>query len=190
MQPHEKEEPFHDPLEALGRLLSQFGYRGVVIGGIAVGLLSRTRFTEDLDALVLLSLDEIPQFLAAAQQEEIVPRISQADEFAKRSRVLLLQHTPSQTKIDISLGALPFEQQVIQRSITHTIDDRLTVRLPTPEDLIIMKAVAHRPKDLLDIQGIIHSNPNLDQGYIHDWVAQFATLLDMPELWDDIAGWF
>ena len=21
------------------------------------------------------------------------------------------------------------------------------------------------------------------------WVTQFATLLDMPELWDDIAGW-
>ena len=93
MQPHEKEEPFHDPLEALDRLLSQFGYRGVVIGGIAVGLLSQTRFTDDLDALVLLSVNEIPQFLAAAQQEEILPRISQAEEFAKRNRVLLLQHT-------------------------------------------------------------------------------------------------
>jgi plasmid stabilization system protein ParE len=52
-----------------------------------------------------------------------------------------------------------------------------------------MKAVAHRPKDLLDIQGIIYSNPNVDREYIQDWVTQFATLLEMPELWDDIAGW-
>jgi len=189
MLPHEKEEPFHDPLEALDRLLSQYDYRGVVIGGIAVGLLGQTRFTEDLDAMVLLSVDEIPQFLAVAQQEEIIPRISQAEEFAKHSRVLLLRHTPSQTNIDISLGALPFEQQVVQRSNAHTIDDTLTVRLPTPEDLIIMKAVAHRPKDLLDIQGIIHSNPDLDREYIQDWVTQFAILLEMPELWDDISSW-
>jgi hypothetical protein len=189
MPPVEKEEPFHDPLEALDRLLSHFGYRGVVIGGIAVGLLSQTRFTEDLDAMVLLSIDEIPHFLAAAQDEGIIPRISQVEEFAKRSRVLLLQHTPSQTNIDISLGALPFEQEVVQRSIAHPIDDTLTIRLPTPEDLIIMKAVAHRPKDLLDIQGIIHSNPGLDRERIRNWVTQFATLLEMPELWEDIAGW-
>lgn len=189
MPPDRKEKPFHDPLEALDRLLSHSGYRGVVIGGIAVGLLSQTRFTEDLDAMVLLSIDEIPDFLAAAQDEEIIPRISQAEDFAKRNRVLLLQHTPSQTNIDISLGVLPFEQEVVQRSITHPIDDALTIRLPTPEDLIIMKAVAHRPKDLLDIQGIIQSNPNLDRERIRNWVTQFATLLEMPELWEDIAGW-
>ena len=49
-------KPFLDPLEALDKLLSRFGHRGVVIGGIAVGLLSKTRFTEDLDAMVLLSV--------------------------------------------------------------------------------------------------------------------------------------
>ena len=189
MPPREKNEPFHDPLEALDRLLSHFGYRGVVIGGIAVGLLSQTRFTEDLDAMVLLTVDEIPNFLAAAQKEEIIPRISQIEEFAKRNRVLLLRHTPSHTNIDISMGTLPFEQEVVQRSIAHTIDDTLTIRLPTPEDLIIMKAVAHRPKDLLDIQEIIQSNPGLDRERIQLWIAQFAVLLEMPELWDDIAGW-
>ena len=185
-----KNEPFHDPLEALDRLLSHFGHRGVVIGGIAVGLLSQTRFTEDLDAMILLSMDDIPRFLAIAEKEGIIPRIDQAEDFAKRSRVLLLRHERSQTSIDISLGVLPFEEEVIQRSISHTIDDTLTIRLPTPEDLIIMKAIAHRPKDLLDIQGIIQSNPGLDQKRIQGWVNQFAQLLEMPELWEDIANWF
>ena len=185
-----KNEPFHDPLEALDRLLSHFGHRGVVIGGIAVGLLSQTRFTEDLDAMILLSMDDIPSFLAMAEKEGIVPRIDQAEDFAKRSRVLLLRHERSQTSIDISLGVLPFEEEVIRRSISHTIDDTLTIRLPTPEDLIIMKAIAHRPKDLLDIQGIIQSNPGLDQKRIQDWITQFAQLLEMPELWEDIANWF
>ncbi len=52
-----------------------------------------------------------------------------------------------------------------------------------------MKAVAHRPKDLLDIQGIIQSNPNLDRQRIRAWVIEFAELLEMPELWKDIADW-
>jgi len=189
MPPSDKKEPFHEPLEAIEQLLSQFGHRGVVIGGIAVGLLSQTRFTEDLDAMVLLSVEEIPRFLADAEKAGITPRIPQVEAFAKRSRVLLLRHAPSQTDIDISLGALPFEQEVVQRSIAHTIDETLTIRLPTPEDLIIMKAVAHRPKDLLDIQGIIQSHPHLDRVRIQDWVTQFAALLEMPELWEDIAGW-
>ena len=189
-QPDENSQSFHDPLEALNRLLSHFDHRGVVIGGIAVGLLSQTRFTEDLDAMVLLSIEDIPRFLSLAEKEGILPRIDQAEDFAKRSRVLLLRHTHSQTNIDISLGVLPFEQEVVQRSVAHMIDDTLTIRLPTPEDLIIMKAIAHRPKDLLDIQGIIQSNPELDSQRIQDWVTEFAALLEMPELWEDITDWF
>lgn len=62
-------------------------------------------------------------------------------------------------------------------------------RLPTPEDLIIQKAVAHRPKDLLDIQAIIERHPELDRERIRYWVCEFAKLLEMPELWEDIAAW-
>ena len=98
----EEKEPFQDPLEAIERLLAHYNQQGVIIGGIAVGLLSQTRFTEDLDAMFLLSIDEIPQFLKMAANEGVIPRISQAEEFAKHSRVLLLQHEPSQTNIDIS----------------------------------------------------------------------------------------
>ncbi|MCB9419994.1 MAG: nucleotidyl transferase AbiEii/AbiGii toxin family protein [Ardenticatenaceae bacterium] len=189
MSPTEQHSSFHDPLESLGKLLSHFGDQGVVIGGIAVSLLGEARFTEDLDAMVLLSVEEIPHFLTVAQKEGIEPRISNAEDFARQNRVLLLRHTCTQTDIDVSLGILPFEQEMVERSIVHEVDASLQIRLPTPEDLIIMKAVAHRPKDLLDIQGIIQSHPKLDQQRIQFWVSQFAELLERPELWEDIAGW-
>jgi hypothetical protein len=189
MSPTEQHDLFHDPLQSLERLLSHFDHQGVVIGGIAVSLLGQARFTEDLDAMVLLSVEEIPHFLKIAQQEGIEPRIPQAEEFARRNRVLLLRHVASQTGIDISLGVLPFEQEMVARSEAHKIDEALSIRLPTPEDLIIMKAIAHRPKDLLDIQGIIQRHPQLDQKRIQNWVTQFADLLERPELWDDIASW-
>jgi hypothetical protein len=81
---------YHEPLESLQKLISRFGHRGVVIGGIAASVLGQARYTEDLDAMILLSTRDIPQFLEAAKQEGIEPRIENAVDFAKKSRVLLL----------------------------------------------------------------------------------------------------
>jgi hypothetical protein len=81
---------------------------------------------------------------------------------------------------------LPFEVEAVERSILYPIGS-ISVRLPTPEDLIIFKAIAHRPKDLLDIQAIIESHPDLDRERIKHWVTEFADALEMPELWKDVA---
>ena len=187
MQP--RLEPFRSAIEAIQRLLSKFDNRGVVIGGIAVGFLGRPRFTEYVDAMFLLSIEDIANFLEAAKAEDIQPRIPDAEEFARKSRVLLLRHIPSKINIDISLGVLPFEEEMVDRgSIQSTAT--LSVRLPTPEDLIITKAVAHRPKDLEDIRTIIDKHPELDVDRIRRWTISFADILEMPALWADIEGMF
>ncbi len=54
------------------------------------------------------------------------------------------------------------------------------------QGVIIMKAIAHRPKDLADIQAIEASHPKLDKERIRFWVEQFGEALDMPELWKEI----
>lgn len=177
--------PLIKPLKSLQQLLDQFKEKGVIIGGIATGFLGRPRFTVDLDAIFLASVDDIPRILELAKAEGIGPRTQDVIEFAKKNRVLLLRHNDSGINIDISLGILPFEEEVVGRSVLHDVGP-LLVRLPTPEDLIILKAVAHRPKDLLDIQEIVTTNPNLDLARIEYWVKSFAEVLEMPELWGSI----
>jgi predicted nucleotidyltransferase len=179
-------EPLLDALDALQRLLSRFGDRGVIIGGAAVGLLGRARFTEDVDAMFLLSSKDLPRLLEIAKEEGIEPRIDNVIDFARKNRVLLLRHTLTDTGIDISLGALPFEEEMVERSELHEVDDALRLRLPTPEDLIIMKAVAHRPKDLEDIRTIADKYPNLEVKRIEEWVRAFGEVLETPELWNMI----
>jgi hypothetical protein len=178
--------PLLEPLAALQRLIDRFQQQGIVIGAIAVSLLARPRLTADLDAMLLVSTDDLPDLIQAAQEEEILSRIQDGEAFARRNRVLLLRHQPSGTNVDISLGMLPFEVEAVERSSLHAVGP-ISVRLPTPEDLIIFKAVAHRPKDLLDIQAIIESHPDLDRERIKSWVTQFAHALEMPELWGDVA---
>ncbi|HEX2990783.1 MAG TPA: nucleotidyl transferase AbiEii/AbiGii toxin family protein [Anaerolineales bacterium] len=178
-------EPFRAVIEALQRLLGKVNEQGVIIGGIAVGFLGQPRFTADIDAVFLLSTQDIPQFLDLAQEEDIFPRISDAADFARKNRVLLLQHRPTEIDVDISLGILPFEEEMVKRASTRSFAG-LAIRLPTPEDLIIMKAVARRPKDLDDIRTIGMKYPALDKSRVEKWVKSFGEALDVPNLWDQI----
>jgi len=180
--------PLLAPLAALQRLLARFDDRGIIIGGVAASLLGKPRLTADVDAMLLLSIEDLPRLMEVAAQEGLVPRITNAQDFARCHRVLLLRHQESGINVDISLGLLPFEVEAVERSTVHQIGS-LAIRLPTPEDLIIFKAVAHRPKDLLDIQALVESHPDLDRSHIERWVCEFARLLEMPEVWDDIAPW-
>ena len=72
---------------------------------------------------------------------------------------------------------------MVERGELYEVDAALQLRLPTPEDLIIMKAVAHRPKDLEDIRVIAEKYPDLDVKRIEQWVSAFGGALENPELW-------
>lgn len=178
-------EPFRATIEALNRLLQKFNQRGVIIGGVAVGFLGKPRYTADVDAVFLLSTKDIPGFLELARAENIIPRIQNAEDFARKSRVLLLKYTPTETEVDISLGIMPFEEEMVERGSVKSFAN-ISARLPTPEDLIIMKAIAHRPKDIEDIRTIVDKYPDLDQHRIEHWVKKFAELMETPELWGQI----
>ena len=156
-----------------------------IIGGAAIGFLAQPRATQDIDAVTWLDLSETARFVKSGAHFGFFPRISDPIEFAFKSRVLLLQHNQTKIDVDISLGALPFEQEMIERATEFTMPE-LTVQIATPEDLIITKAVAHRKRDLLDIDNLVSVYPNLDLARIRHWVGQFAAVLESPELVRDL----
>ena len=159
--------------------------QGVLIGGLAVSLLARPRVTRDVDVLVLLPENRWPAFLDAGKSFGFVPRIDDALAFALENRVLLVRHGPTGVDIDISLGFLPFEEETVARSASVEVAG-VQVPLPTPEDLVIMKAIAHRAQDMLDIDAVLVAYPSLDIRRIRRWVKAFADTLDVPELIDDL----
>ena len=55
-----------DPLDALQHLMEKFENKGVIIGGVAASLLGQPRLTVDLDAVILLNIDDLPKLIAAA----------------------------------------------------------------------------------------------------------------------------
>ena len=160
------------------------------IGGIAVSLVGRPRTTKDVDAVVWLpDHTEWAAFVEAGKLHGIVPRIPDCLAFALSSRVLLLRHAPSGVDVDVSLGALPFEETAIQNASLARIGT-LQIPIPTPEDLVVMKAIAHRPRDMSDIETILDAHPDLDTAQVMQTFRLFAEALELPEIADDLARLF
>lgn len=80
-------------------------------------------------------------------------------------------------------GALPFEHEVVERSRPVRVGN-LILPLPRPDDLIVLKAVAQRPRDLADMEGILDANPGLRLQRARRWIREFAEALDCPEIVD------
>jgi nucleotidyltransferase DUF2204 len=139
---------------------------------------------DNVDALAILPEGEWANAVSTAARHGILPRIENPLDFARRSRVLLMRHVESGIDIDVTFGGLSFEQAAIDNSKIHDIGG-LRVRLPRVEDLLIMKAVARRPKDLQDIEGLLAAHPEADVATVRQWVSEFATAMSTSDMLDD-----
>ena len=155
------------------------------MGGVAASILGSSRATRDVDALVWLDEAGWEKFLAAGTQFGFVPRVPNSLGFARKNRVLLLRHEPAGVDVDVLFGALPFEKEAIERG-RRVIAGGVSLPLPTPEDLIIMKAIAPRPRDLVDVEALLDTHPRLDLRRIRRWVRGFSEALDQPAVLADL----
>ncbi len=182
------EIPELDPLlPALRDLLAWWeatATRGIVIGAAAASILGRPRTTTDVDGLVLVESERWPEFLAEAARFGLIPRISDSLQFAQRHHVLLLLHEPSGLQVDVTFGFLPFEKEAITKALEVEMKG-LRIPLPRPEDLVIMKAVARRPRDVADIEGVLSVQSSLDLGHVRRWLKEFAAALEEPDILSD-----
>jgi hypothetical protein len=171
------------PLAALMQWFSASRLRAAVIGGVAASIRGKPRLTKDIDAVILG--EEPETLLETAAPFGLTPRIPDVLEFARKTRVLLLRYSPANIDVDLSLGTLPFEEEVVERSTV--IDLRgIPVRVASAEDVVIMKAVAGRARDVADIENLLETNPDLDVERVRRWVREFSSVLDMPEIHENL----
>ena len=151
------------------------------IGGMAVQHWGEPRLTSDVDASVWTEFGNerpvIEQLL-----ENLTPRIEDATGFALANRVLLAQESNG-VNVDISLAAFPFELELIRRSRKRTFSGGRLLRICEASDLVILKAFANRPRDWLDIRGIlIRSESELNWERIQTEVKMLSDLKEEPEI--------
>ncbi len=170
-----------EAVRAVSDALSRTGASHMIIGGIAVIARGLPRHTDDVDATIWgesVSLDDLYSHLREAGIEG---RISDALEFAREHQVLLTRHRPTGTPMEITLAWLPFEKEALDRA--QRVDFAgVPILVPTPEDLVIFKAVAWRDRDRTDIERLIAAHGGgMDLQRIRSVVSQFAEVLEAPE---------
>jgi hypothetical protein len=151
-----------------------------IIGGLALLRWGEPRETVDVDITLLTGFGVEEPFIEALV-EKFEPRVSDASNFALRNRVLLLRNK-SGVGLDIALAGLPFEESAVRRSTPFSISSDLNLRTCAAEDLIVFKAFAARPKDWLDIEGILIRQRQLDWSYIQTQLEPLIELKGAPEI--------
>ncbi len=158
-----------------------------MIGGVAASLVGKPRATQDIDGVIWLADERgLDELLESGRSCGFEPRIPDVVPFARANRVLLLIHRPSGVGIDLSLAVLPFERQMLDHATSVHLGEGFALPVPAPADLVVMKIIARRPKDIADIEHVLEANPDVDRAHVRRWVKQFAEVLESPEILDDL----
>jgi hypothetical protein len=151
------------------------------IGGLALQRWGEPRETVDVDLTLLTGFGGEEAYVDVLLSH-FEGRIPDAEGFALKNRVLLAR-TSSGVGLDISLGGLPFEQSVVDRSSTFLYPPDVPLRTCSAEDLIVLKAFAARGKDWVDVEGVIvRQTGKLDWDYVRRQLSPLVELKGEPEL--------
>jgi hypothetical protein len=162
-------------------LLDELGYAYMLIGGLAVAIWAEPRATLDVDVSVWTAPEEFDN--AVQRISARVRTVPDALEFARRTRVLPVM-TSQGVRADIVFAAMPEEREMILRAPWKPVGHS-RIRIASVEDLILMKLISERPKDLDDARRLIRRfRSELDRIYLEPKLRQFAGALARPDIFD------
>jgi hypothetical protein len=168
--------------QELQSTLDARGWRFCFIGGLAVLRWGEPRFTRDIDLTLLCPFGSEDEICVPLLESGYRGRIPDAREFARRSRVLLLESAGG-IPIDVALAALPFEESAVARSSLFELEPGCALRTCSAEDLLVMKLFAFRPRDVLDAETIvIRQRGALDWKYVEENLQPLAEIKGQPDI--------
>lgn len=164
-------------LARLAAALNRHHVPYMVIGGQAVLLYGEPRLTRDIDITVGFGIEGLERLIAVLSDVQLTPIPENLPSFVQETMVLPAVESESGIRVDFILSFTPYESRAISRARTVEIEGR-GVRFASPEDLIIHKVFAGRPRDLEDVRSIIARMPGLDRGYMRRWLAEFDASIE------------
>lgn len=147
----------------LNRLFQEWNVRYCLIGGLAAGFWGKPRFTQDMDFTVI-SHDRTFKELALSLKKN-----GFSYEKKGTSQLKVTKRSANTFRADLILAEINYQDWVVQRAVKVAMFG-VDVPICTAEDLIILKLIANRRQDLLDIETVLE-NPSLkfDTTYLKKW---------------------
>lgn len=171
-----------ETLRALQGVLEQEGLRWYVFGAQAVVVYGQPRLTADLDVTLEASLERVLELMAPLGEHGFETRAAEPWELLHRARVLLLHHRPSGLAVDLVVAGPGLEEEFLAHRRFVDLGG-LEVPVISPEDLVVTKILAGRPKDLDDVRGILREQGDrLDLERSRRFLRMLEQALDRSDL--------
>ena len=174
---------FSRALGAVMQFLDALERPSAIIGGVAVIAHGFARTTADIDACVAIGFEDLPLALKTAQRSDLRPRVPDAVQFARENLVLLLEHRPTGTPVDVSIAQQPFEIESARRAQSVNFAG-VSLRIVSVTALIIYKMLASRPQDLQDVEALLAGRERIDRREVESVLSQFDRILELDRLGD------
>lgn len=174
--------PVAELLEALGGALGALGVRWYLFGAQAVLVHGGARLTADVDATAAAGSRSIAEIARALEGAGFSARVEDLEAFVERTRVLPLVYERSGMPLDLVLAGPGLEELFLSRAGLHDFDGVL-VPVAAAEDMLAMKILAGRPKDLDDAAAIVAAQRDrLDEGIARATLRVVEQALDRSDL--------
>lgn len=166
-------------LVEVASFLDEMRWPYMLIGGLAVAMWGEPRATLDVDISVWIEPEQFERSITAIAAR--FRTIENPLEFARRSRVVPIM-TSQGVRGDIVLAQLPAERELLDRARPKLVGG-MTIRIASAEDLILMKLMSERPKDLEDARRLIRRfRATLDRGYLAPKLRELADALARTDI--------
>lgn len=147
-----------DALLGIAAAMRVAGARWYLFGAQAAIMWGSPRLSADVDVTVELDRNAITVLIDAMRGQGFDPVISDV-EFVERTRVLPFVHRPTRMPIDVVIAGPGLEEEFLNRAVDVALRDE-SIPVISPDDLIVTKILAGRPKDIEDVRAVILARRN------------------------------
>jgi len=171
---------FEEILSRISVSLTRHNLPYMIIGGQAVLLYGEPRLTRDIDITLGVNADYIDELLVVIRELSLKPIPEDIESFVRQTMVLPAFDETTGIRVDFIFSFTPYEIEAIKRARRIKILEQ-EVCFASPEDVIIHKIFAGRPRDIEDVRTIILKNPGIDIQYIKGWLREFDASSDKKD---------
>lgn len=178
--------PVAELLADLRGAFSALGARWYLFGAQAAIVHGAARLTADVDVTVDLAARSSAELVSALAATGFEARVPDTAGVVETTRVLPLVHGPTRIPVDVVLAGPGLEDLFFARVEEHAIGG-VPVPVASAEDVLTMKVLAARPKDLDDAEAIIRARgPTLDVERIRGTLRLLEAALDRRDLLSEL----
>jgi hypothetical protein len=169
-------------LMALAGVFAARRMRWYVFGAQAVVAYGRPRLTADVDVMVDAGGTKAAELARVLSGAGFALRFPLSTERDEDPRLLPLVHTASSIPVDLVIAAPGLDQELLERAVSIDLGGAL-VPVVSAADLVALKVLAGRRKDLEDVRGVLlEQGPRLDLARTRALIRAFAAATENPGL--------